>query len=95
MRNLRVLKQYEQVSDVNDKVANVLNMEVAKFTRRFCDKMTMHDLRKFYAFVCYHYKFNDEAKKGKRQTFGGFTKQILGHRALKSGDSYKTVEVEL
>lgn len=95
LENLRILRSYKSINHVNLKDAKPLNQSVKKYLNDYCKGLTMHDLRRFYAYVCYHYKFHSDAKKGNRQTFDGYTKEILGHRILKSGEAYKVLEVEM
>lgn len=95
LENLRILRSYKSINHVNLKDAKPLNQSVKKYLNDYCESLTMHDLRRFYAYVCYHYRFHSDAKKGNRQTFDGYTKEILGHRILKSGESYKVLEVEM
>lgn len=95
LSNLRVLRSYKSIKNVNEKESGYLNKEVKKHFDKYSKGLSMHDLRRFYAYVCYHYNFHLEAKAENRQTFDGYTKQILGHKILKSGESYKVLEVEM
>lgn len=95
LSNLRVLRSYKSIKNVNEKESGYLNKEVKKHFDKYSKGLSMHDLRRFYAYVCYHYNFHSEAKAENRQTFDGYTKQILGHKILKSGESYKVLEVEM
>jgi hypothetical protein len=89
------MKSYNSIEEVNFREASVLNKSVKQLLKKWSKTLKMHDLRRVYAFVCYHYVFNKEAKENGRQTFDGYTMEILGHKIIKSGESYRILEVEM
>lgn len=93
--NLRIIKAYDTIKSVNSKESSLLNQMVKKNLKVWHVGLKMHDLRRFYAYVCYHYKFYNESKQGNRQTFDGYTMEILGHKIIKSGQAYRTLEVKM
>lgn len=95
LEKLRIMKSYNSIEEVNFREASVLNKSVKQLLKKWSKTLKMHDLRRVYAFVCYHYVFNKEAKENGRQTFDGYTMEILGHKIIKSGESYRILEVEM
>lgn len=95
LENLRIIKHYKSIESVNENASGELNRFIKKHLSKWNKSLKMHDLRRFYNYVCYHHVFTSEAKQNERQTFEGFTMKILGHQNIGSGQSYRVLEVEM
>lgn len=95
LENLRIIKHYKSIESVNENASGELNKFIKKQLSEWHKSLKMHDLRRFYNYVCYYYVFTNEAKQNERQTFEGFTMKILGHQNIGSGQSYRVLEVEM